>query len=81
MMATVHTHAALFGLPITHSLGYVLAQLEDLGAADPLPPVAERLRRALSAFLGDYALAPHDPTVWDPPLHLRGPQPLSEVSP
>ncbi|MET8381600.1 hypothetical protein ABZV14_01200 [Streptosporangium canum] len=80
-MATITTHAALFGLPAAHSLGYVLTQLEDLGATDPLPPAAERLRRALSAFLADYAPAPHDPTVWDPPLHLRPPQPLGEVGP
>ncbi|WP_326830226.1 hypothetical protein OIE13_17005 [Streptosporangium sp. NBC_01810] len=77
-MAHTRTHTALFTLPITHSLGHVLTQLEDLGADGTLPPVAENLRRALSAFLGDYAPAPHDPTVWDPPLHLRPPEPLDD---
>lgn len=77
-MAPDRTHAALFSLPITHSLGHVLTQLEDVA---PLPPLAENLRRALTAFLSAYSPAPHDPTVWDPPLHLRDPQPLSEVSP
>lgn len=80
-MPSERTHTALFTLPITHSLGHVLTQLEDLGAADPLPPVAENLRRALSAFLGDYAPGPEDSTVWGPPLHLRTPQPLGEVCP
>ncbi|MGV9533501.1 hypothetical protein ACWDR9_07610, partial [Streptosporangium sandarakinum] len=85
-MATQSTHAALFALPAGYSLGYVLSQLEDLAAADELPPVAERLRRALSAFLTDYAPPPEQAAVWGPPGHLpaalpRPPAPLAPAHP
>ncbi|MDX3099698.1 hypothetical protein [Nonomuraea angiospora] len=67
-MASRSSHAALFSLPITHSLGYVLTELEDLATVEPLPEVVEHLRRALTAFLAAY-----DPTAdsFSPPLHLR----------
>lgn len=62
------THTALFSLPVTHSLGHVLTELENLAAVEPLPEAAENLRRALTAFVAAYDPAQDS---FSPPLHLR----------